>query len=269
MNKQDTETQRTQAGSSTLVDNLLIEPGKILIKGALFDLHSHAHHAIQLCVPLQGPVRMMIAGEPVVSEQAVVIGSDVDHQLQAGECLILLIEPESHWGHWFNSRYLTTSETKAQWVQLKIDSQALASTEMSRWVGIVFEQIGVPDCGKRHLDPRIIKTLETLDAMPLNAMAMTISANEMAQRVALSESRFLHLFRQETQIAWRPYLLWRRLLMAVSQVLAGHNLTMAAHQAGFSDSAHFTRSFKKMFGINAKQVLSRLITDVQGKGSTT
>ena len=47
----------------------------------------------------------------------------------------------------------------------------------------------------------------------------------------------------------RRYLLWLRLQDAVQAIAAGAPLTDAAHAAGFADSAHLSRTFRRMFGI--------------------
>ncbi|WP_327437384.1 helix-turn-helix domain-containing protein [Sinorhizobium meliloti] len=47
------------------------------------------------------------------------------------------------------------------------------------------------------------------------------------------------------------FLLWRRLMRAVEQLAGGKRLTEAAHHAGFADSAHFSRTFQRMFGLPA------------------
>ena len=73
----------------------------------------------------------------------------------------------------------------------------------------------------------------------------------------LSESRFSHLFTKETGLPFRTYVLWRRLMQAVERRAAGATLTEAAHQAGFSDSAHFSRTFLRMFGIPADSMWLR------------
>ncbi|TFV92899.1 helix-turn-helix domain-containing protein, partial [Oxalobacteraceae bacterium OM1] len=67
----------------------------------------------------------------------------------------------------------------------------------------------------------------------------------------LSPERFRHLFLEETGIRFRPYVLWLRLETAVASYAAGSSLTEASHAAGFADSAHFSRTFKRMFGIQA------------------
>ena len=54
---------------------------------------------------------------------------------------------------------------------------------------------------------------------------------------------------KEMGVAFRAYLLWLRLDFALTTYVAGSNLTEAAHAGGFADSAHFSRTFRKMFGI--------------------
>jgi AraC-like DNA-binding protein len=46
----------------------------------------------------------------------------------------------------------------------------------------------------------------------------------------------------------RRYLLWVRLMHAIEAAIGGDNLTTAAHEAGFADSAHLSRTFRRMFG---------------------
>ncbi|MEJ0022042.1 MAG: helix-turn-helix domain-containing protein [Alphaproteobacteria bacterium] len=74
---------------------------------------------------------------------------------------------------------------------------------------------------------------------------------EAAKQVGLSNARASHLFVEQTGLAFRTYLLWLRLIRAVDRYSAGASLTDAAHEAGFSDSAHFSRTFRRMFGLSA------------------
>ena len=84
-------------------------------------------------------------------------------------------------------------------------------------------------------------------------------ASDVAQKLALSESRFLHLFSQELGIPWRPYLLWCRMICALRIILNGESATNAAHIAGLSDSAHLSRTFRKMFGMTIRQATTILL----------
>jgi AraC-like DNA-binding protein len=78
-----------------------------------------------------------------------------------------------------------------------------------------------------------------------------VSLVDAARRVALSKDRLRHLFVEQTGLPLRSYLLWLRLTRGIEAFAAGASLTDAAHQAGFADSAHFSRTFRRMFGINA------------------
>ena len=78
------------------------------------------------------------------------------------------------------------------------------------------------------------------DAIPLSAMAAAVH---------LSPDRFRHLFMKETGVGFRAYLLWQRLECSLAAYAAGETLTEAAHTGGFADSAHFSRTFRRMFGL--------------------
>jgi AraC family transcriptional regulator len=94
-------------------------------------------------------------------------------------------------------------------------------------------------------DPRIVKWIAWL-APQLDA---AVSLNDAATFIGLSPGRARHLFVQQTGLPFRTYLLWLRLMRAV-EIYAGHaSLTEAAHGAGFADSAHLSRTFRRMFGI--------------------
>jgi AraC family transcriptional regulator len=75
-----------------------------------------------------------------------------------------------------------------------------------------------------------------------------VSLADLAARVSLSESRLAHLFRRDVGVPMRQYRLSLRMVDAVRLISRGSSLTEAAHMAGFSDSAHFCRISRRMFG---------------------
>jgi AraC family transcriptional regulator len=75
-----------------------------------------------------------------------------------------------------------------------------------------------------------------------------ISLSDLAGTGGLSASRLSHLFVAQTGLQFRTYILWLRLIRALESIVAGSPLTSAAHEAGFADSAHLSRTFKRMFG---------------------
>lgn len=96
-----------------------------------------------------------------------------------------------------------------------------------------------------EIDPRVSRSIAWLRG----EHDSSVSVGEVAATVALSESRFSHLFTEQVGVPVRRYQLWLRLRNAI-HLMANHvSLTDAAYEAGFADSAHLTRTFRQMLGI--------------------
>jgi len=96
-------------------------------------------------------------------------------------------------------------------------------------------------------DPRIAKTITWMTAR----LDLPLGLKDVAKLIHLSPGRTRHLFVEQTGLPFRTYLLWLRLERAVEMFAGGASLTQAAHEAGFADSAHLSRTFRRMFGIAA------------------
>jgi AraC-like DNA-binding protein len=94
-------------------------------------------------------------------------------------------------------------------------------------------------------DPRVAQVREILK----RALPAAPSVAELAAAVGLSSGRLIHLWNAELGTSLRRYILWLRLRHVVFRVGIGSNLTEAAHDAGFADSAHLSRTFNSMFGL--------------------
>jgi AraC-like DNA-binding protein len=110
---------------------------------------------------------------------------------------------------------------------------------------------------RQLIDPRVKRTLRRLHAEPAARPPLA----ELARDVGLSESRLRHLFKRETGVPLRRYRVWVAIGAAMRSVANGQNLTTAAHEAGFSSSAHFSASYRDMFGLEPSRLTrSRLTT---------
>ncbi|WP_256227710.1 helix-turn-helix domain-containing protein [Pseudomonas sp. G5(2012)] len=61
---------------------------------------------------------------------------------------------------------------------------------------------------------------------------------------------------EHTGLPLRSYARWLRLKQALQHLTKGARLTDAAHQAVFSDSAHFSRTFRALLGIDPSSALA-------------
>lgn len=236
--------------------NIWFKTGLVIIYGSSIDASPHCHHAIQLVWYRDGTCCKL---DNKATSTPLIIGSNVEHQLQMDAGWILLVEPTSALG-------LALSEKLSgrPSATLKLPSSSCHHVGQTDNLAVLLSPLFKALELSEHLpltnvskveDHRIKALLRELDQC-LGGECIKPSnwrASEVADKLALSESRFLHLFSQEMGIPWRPYLLWCRMTCAVRAVLNGHSATDAAHLAGFSDSAHLSRTFRKMFGMTISQ----------------
>src|SRR5262249_38187774 len=83
------------------------------------------------------------------------------------------------------------------------------------------------------------------------------SLERLAAVAGLSASRFMHVFTASVGVALRPYVLWLRLQRALGELMEGATSPGAAHAAGFSDSAHFSRTVRRMLGSTPSELARR------------
>lgn len=93
----------------------------------------------------------------------------------------------------------------------------------------------------RPLDGRITKAIELLRENHKYPLA------ELAAAVGISYYRLSHLFAENIGISLRTYQRWRKVRKAISLSKHGYTLTKIAHDAGFTDSSHFTRAFQQLY----------------------
>ncbi|MCJ2033459.1 helix-turn-helix domain-containing protein [Methylobacterium sp. J-068] len=99
----------------------------------------------------------------------------------------------------------------------------------------------------RPIDGRIARIIGDLRACQESRM----SAERLAASATLSSSRMQHLFSEAVGVPFRRYRGWLRMRRAIDAVVQGANFTRAAHEAGFTDQAHFANAFRRTFGAPA------------------
>jgi len=218
----------------------------------------HAHHAIQVTLRLEGWFRLGSApGAGLGPErQAAIVAADRPHAFAAdGTVAMVFIEPESAAGRAVAELHCRGGGVSPLPPGLLGEVpvallDAFRAGERSRMEAVAREVIGRlgGDAARgRRLEPdaRVLRVLRLLAAEP----DAPPSLPEAAAAVRLSPGRLRHLFVQETGLHFRGYLLWLRLGRAVAVLAGGGALTEAAHVAGFADSAHLSRTFRRMFGL--------------------
>ena len=218
----------------------------------------HEHHAIQVTLALSGDkVHFRMPAGNWTSYTAAIVAAHQSHAFKAPGQLVALIfaEPESLEGRRLRECFrhgvapLDTAVLAEEAVRLAAAYEhGSADEEIVACARAVTAKLAsIQPSSAKPLDKRIERAIDIVRERLGEAVMMA----EVADAIHLSPERFRHLFLQETGIRFRPYVLWLRLETAVASYAAGSSLTEASHAAGFADSAHFSRTFKRMFGVQA------------------
>lgn len=231
--------------------------------GPFLENSEHQHSALQVSIALDNPFHLR-ANDQSQEYRSAIIAPNIPHQLSCpsghSALLILFLDHEIRISKLIIS-HLLQSDKIATFDKLHYSSplrtlvasdNGIQTPQKSAQIIdlIVSTLLEDYDSAIVPLDGRIADAIERINSLDV----IRISLQELAESVYLSESRFAHLFKEQLGIPIRRYLLWMRMIRALKMVMQDISLTEAAHQTGFSDSAHFSRTFRSMFGMSPSYV---------------
>ena len=231
--------------------------------GCLFIGHNvgmvpeHAHYAIQVVFGSAPGVRLRTSAHDAwTAYDGAIIASRQPHSMDATGLpanAVVFVEPETREGRALAERYLQHAGITplpeaamaaprdavfAAWLEQR-EPRAIAEA-CRAMVRTLTGGLGPVVA----TDERILRATAYINAN----LGGPLTLEEVAAEACLSPSRFRHLFVEHTGMAVRPYILWRRFLRAWELTLSGASLSAAAHEAGFADAAHLSRTSRRMFG---------------------
>jgi AraC-like DNA-binding protein len=217
--------------------------------------HAHAHHAIQITLAMDAGFLMRDGDSGWRGHVGAIVMPHRPHQFDGcGRGVAqIFVEPETALGRAILQRHgttaiadLTRDTVDALVGPLRAAYSARADNEalVAMAQGAIAALAG-PVPALNSVDPRISRVIgwvrTRLDA--------PVSLKDAAGVAHLSASRFRHLFVAQTGVSFRAYVLWARVESAVGTAMSGQSWTAAAQEAGFADSAHLSRTCRRMFGI--------------------
>jgi AraC-like DNA-binding protein len=216
----------------------------------------HAHYALQVAFGSEPGIRFRPAEREEWTEYGgVIIPSRQPHAMDAScvpSNVVIFIEPETREGRALSEIYLRGGITALPDDTLAGVVPALfAAWKEQRSSGAVTDAAQrVVHALTGGVQPAVVSDERILRATSYikSHLGAPLTLEEVAAEACLSPSRFRHLFVEETGMAMRPYVLWRRFLQVWERLMAGESLSTAAHHAGFADAAHLTRTSRRMFG---------------------
>lgn len=217
----------------------------------------HVHHAIQVSLPLEGaPVRFQLSpDDDWITVPGAVITPDLPHAFQAPGKVVanILFEPESAAGRAMLGKY-GTGITALPVAEVAALAAPLASAyfgdatdaELAALARLAIGRIsGAAAPQATPTDPRVLQAIAHIRGH----LDQPIVLGTLARAVGLSPGRFRHLFVDQTGVSCKAFVLWERLNKALELGFGGASWTDAAYAANFADSAHLTRTCRRMFGL--------------------
>lgn len=202
----------------------------------------HRHIAAQAVLSTEG-IQVEDADGQIRHGEVVLIDPLVPHRLKASSpCKMIFVESLAALADISESTLAPIRHSKLSLILDQPDDEF-----WRRWLMSPHPSVGTARLERQAVSARI----DNLAAKGI------VRLNDVAGQFGLSGSRFRHLFVETFGLPFRRYVLWRRLRLAVLAMSASADAARAAHEAGFADQAHFARTLKIMFGVNATQFLAR------------
>jgi AraC-like DNA-binding protein len=232
-----------------------LTPGIAYYKGENIETERHTHHALEFIFAADKSFSLL--SDEIILEEiyAVVIDSNCPHKFigKDGQYLFVYLEPDLLQIEQIRNYYNLSVKkivTLGGLACLPSVENIINFSFFSDILDITIDHTMVTEMDNRIQN--VIKYIKN------NLEYGQFKSDTLAESIFLSTSRFSHLFKEQVGLPLRRYILWCRIRKALEALLNGQNFTKSAHAAGFSDSAHFSRTFSEMFGVSPSSVLKNL-----------
>jgi len=231
--------------------------GGAIFLGTAGAIPAHAHQAIQICFRFAGRIRLRTNNEePWTDYELTLVPSRQRHAMDGSRVhygATIFVEPETREGRVLAERYARhgIAEVGRTLVEDALPLLRVTALERRGHAAIVERARGVVQALTQQTEPsaasdeRVIRAVKYIN----EHLSAPLTLRQVAGVAYLSPSRFRHLFAEQTGMGLRQYVLWRRFVSVWQHRMNGASLSTAAHAAGFADSAHLTRTSRRMFGM--------------------
>jgi len=236
--------------------DLTIGLGWVYYEGPLGQTELHSHYALQLCFPLSTPLQIETPDKDLTTRKPFAIGPSVKHRLTGtSTARLLYLDPNmtSEECSRLNIEGIESLSINATIVdildrRLRASAAHLPDKFIREALSLIWPAFA--SAPRKSIDARISRTLAKLS----EADDLNLSLTQLLKGSGLSESRFRHLFRDQVGLSVKNFLLWSKVQRAIQLLTDAPSLTHAAHGAGFADSAHLSRTFKRTFGLTPSDI---------------
>lgn len=233
------------------MSKIIFQSSYILVVPSYAETEYHKHSMLHMFVGKEDSY-IEIDGHRYFGN-VIFIKENVIHKIPEGSNnFFLLIDPTSYVAECIYDRYLNSLNGYGMCVNIALpDMNKQTDEEILSFTEKMMAKLFISDTNKRIQDERIEELLCAISSYQYLDKRVT----EIAKEINYSESWLVHLFKRETGLSLKNYLLIKRLEYVWKKVMEGKTITESAIQAGFSSPSHFAASCKQMTGISVSKVL--------------
>lgn len=212
------------------------------VVGRLMPNRPHRHISASLLVGLDQAFQLQVDGH-WRRTRAAIVSPDVIQALDPGSTSMWIAQMDPDSRHWRSLRHLVGDSGSAD---LNLDHLEMPSVQDSgceaveRCLEGLLSNTGRP---AEPLDERVSQVCEILR----RELPEKLDVSLLAGCVGLSSSRLSHLFRQQTGVPLRRFLLHLKMNRALAFWQPGISVSRLATEAGFYDQPHLVRTARDMF----------------------
>jgi AraC-like DNA-binding protein len=240
--------------------NIFMWPKRTLFFGPLNHLAMHSLGSLAINIGVYKPFYIRSEHGRFFPTRCVVIPAGCKHEMLGYGNVVasLVIDRDTSDFHFLNQKngFQVTELTQInseKWIQAF--QQIYEDKPSKDVVSQQLDKLLINDKGAvSNIDSRLTSVIHGLGIDG----EFDFNQTNIAESVGLSSSRFRHLFKSEFKVPYRQYVTWRKVLSGLSSFHKVDNLTHAAMDAGFFDSAHLNRCFKNTLGVKPSQIFKNI-----------
>jgi AraC-like DNA-binding protein len=232
------------------MSSIYFDNGYIIVKPSYKHTRKHKHNMLHL---FAGRGLKILADESIAEGKLIILEKNIYHKVLDGDVeYFMFIDPTSRFAEMLRRDYINEYGFYSSDNDYLLAEENISFEEIKNKLDVFFgEEVFMK---KSECDSRILRLMEEIDSFK----CVEKKVSDIAEEYGYSESYLTHLFKKETGIPFKNYMLMRQFEYAWIMINKGSRITDAVMEAGFSSSQHFSDVCQKLTGISAMDVMREL-----------
>jgi AraC-like DNA-binding protein len=233
-----------------------IHGGRCLYLGTGAATTVHAAHVLKIAIPLEGTLRCVRADGTHVEMKSLVAAPGLAHTIDCGggPIALLYVLPES-------PEYVAMLRAVAGQPLTPLSEDLVerfrrpllrafdGAPSTTSALADELARAVLPEGARSSVDRRVARAMALVSE--LEALA---PLGLVAERIRISPTWLTHRFQAEVGLSFKHYVLTVRLRRAIEAFSRSPSLTALAHDVGFSDLAHLSRTSRRLLGVSPSDI---------------